>query len=134
MTSSEVLYLFRRIGFDIDLRVLTKFTDYISSMMKDDRVLIIYENGEPYALLLYSITNNHIPYLLKSDWTYLEHDPDGSTIYIEKLISKGWNKELRQEFERKILERHPQLTDAVWHKWAEWGDRQVTIKRRLQYV
>ena len=107
---------------------------YFINMIKDERVIIIYEDKKPHAILTYSLTDDTDIFLKKKTWDYLPQNLLSKTIYIEKLVSKGWNKELRTIFEQMILKRHPQLEHGVWHRYGLWGDRKVMTKRRLQNV
>ena len=110
--------------------------EYFNSMIKDSRVIIIRKDYLPYAVLTFSITDEPDKYLKKGPWEYLSHDVNGKTIYIEKLISKGWDKELRRDFESTLTFLYPQIEYGIWHRWAKWGDRQVItkVKRRVENV
>ena len=107
---------------------------YFINMIHDGRVLEILEDGEPYAICAYSMTNDPDTFLKKGTWDYLPHDSNGSVVYIEKLASKGWDRRLRNIIEHIILTKHQQMEYGVWHKWAKWGDRKVISKRRLVNV
>ena len=103
---------------------------YLDAMIQDKRIIIIYEENQPYAFMAFSICNDMVQYLKKDLWAYLPHDPHGRTIYIEKLVSKSWNRELRLKFEEEILKLYPQLEKGIWHRYAKWGDRQTYTVRR----
>ena len=109
---------------------------YFTAMLKDSRVIIIRKDYKLYAVLTFSVTNDHEKFLKKGVWEYLPHDPKGSCIYVEKLISTGWDKELRTDFESTVTFLYPQIEYGLWHRWARWGDRQVIakVKRRVQNV
>ena len=131
MTYLDVLEIMHKVGYHIKRSVIHDVVDYVDNMLRDSRILVINRDGEPYALVLFSISNSYEPYFLKNDFDFLPHNPNGRIIYLEKLISKGWDKELRQQFEETILQIYPQLETAVWHRR---GDRKIVAKRRLQYV
>ena len=131
MTYLDVLEIMYQLGFKVVRSVIINVIDYIDNMLRDNRILVINRNGEPYALIFFSISNSYEPYFFKSDFDFLPHNPNGRIIYLEKLISKGWDKKLRQQFEQTILQIYPQLETAVWHRR---GDRKIVAKRRLQYV
>jgi len=131
MTYLDVLEIMYQLGFKVVRSVVYDVIDYLDNMLRDNRILVINKDGQPYALILFSITNSYEPFFLKSDFDFLPHNPNGRIIYLEKLISKGWDKDLRQQFEETILQIYPQLETAVWHRR---GDRKVVAKRRLQYV
>ena len=104
--------------------------DYFALMLDDERVILISKEGKLCAVLLFSITDDPELHLKKESWEYREHDPQAKTAYIEKLISKSWNKDMRREFESELIRKHPQIERGLWHRYASWGDRQVTIKVR----
>lgn len=103
---------------------------YFHNMIKDGRVIGIYDNGVLYGILAFSLCFEYEPYWKKETWDYVPHIPEGTTLYIELLACKEWNKEIRKTFAKEILARHPQIDLAIWHKWADWGDRKVTWRRQ----
>lgn len=108
--------------------------DYTTRMIEDGRVIIITSHGEPVSIMFISLTNSPDNYLKKENWEYLTHDAHGECVYIEKIISRKWNREIRNLIESELSSRYPSFTYAVWHRWAKWGDRKVTIKRRINHV
>lgn len=108
--------------------------DYTTKMCDNGRVIIISDSKGPYSVMFFSVTDDPDSFLKKESYEYKSHDPLGKILYIEKLISLGWNKSIRQEFETEILKKFPQITHGEWHRWAKWGDRRVIAKRRLQHV
>jgi len=107
-----------------------KAIEYVEKMIFDKRVIYISEDDRLKSMVFYSITDYPENFLKKKTWDYLEHNPRGRTVYIEKAVSDIWNKKIRKIMEEKMLEFYPQLTKAKWHRWAKWGDRQVTIRRK----
>ena len=104
---------------------------YFINMIKDERIILISEDGEPYAVIAYSMTDDPDTFLKKETWDYLQHDPIGNIVYVEKIVSKSWNRELRNILEHVVSAKYPQMEYGMWHKWAKWGDRKVISKRRL---
>ncbi len=107
---------------------------YFSKMIADGRVIAIYSNGIPHAILAFSICNDMVKYYQKDTWDYAPHNPYGHVIYVEKLVSKKWDKDLRKQFQHNILLRYPNVDTAIWHRYGRHGDRQVMYKRRLSDV
>lgn len=107
---------------------------YCANMLKDERIITINKDGEIYAVMFFSITDSADEFLIKKTWEYRPHHPEGRVIYVEKIVSKGWDKELRSILERVARTKHPQIEYGIWHKWAKWGDRMVITKRRLLNV
>ena len=108
--------------------------DYTMRMLDNGRVIIVYNNDIPYAVMFFSVTNNTEEFLKKDDWTYKSHDPEGNAIVVEKLIARGWNRQIRLEFESEIIKKFPNIQYGVWNKWVKQGDHTVKSRRRLQNV
>ena len=77
--------------------------DYFSLMLEDKRVIVIEDDDKPCAVLFISMTDDAAPYLVKKPWAYIKQDVDGSICYVEKMISNGWNKEMRKKIESAII-------------------------------
>ena len=105
--------------------------DYVTRMIEDGRVVAINGESGIHAVLFFAICHDWHPFHEKGSWIYLAHDQLGDTIYLESLVSKGWDKEVRAKFEEIITHKYPNLKQAVWHRWAKDGDREVKIQRRL---
>ena len=134
MNSLEILKFLGELGVLYRKRTLPLAFDYVEDMLHNERIIEIRENGLPYAMIFYSVTNDPYSFLKKGEFEFKEHDPYASTVYIEKMISREWTKELRKQFESFLVERYPQLEYGIWHRYSKWGDRQVTVKRRFQHV
>lgn len=105
---------------------------YFTNMIADGRVLSVKKDGVPTMVITFSVTDDFEPFRVKGFWDYLPHDPNGKTIYFEKLFSKGWDKEARKMIKEIIVGLYPNLEGAVWHRDVSWGDRKVIVKRREQ--
>lgn len=134
MNSISILKFMGELGARFYINRLQEVISYLESMIRDKRIIVIYDEDRIYAFLAFSIGEDAIEYWKKDIWAYLPHNPRGRTIYVEKLVSRGWNRELRETFERKILELYPHLETGMWHRWATWGDRKVITKRRVGNV
>lgn len=134
MDAIEVMKLMGDMGLMYKESELDETICYFMNMIKDERVIKVDKDGTPYAILVYSITDDCEPFLKKRTWEYKPHFPDGKTAYVEKIVSKGFDKELRTIFEQIIRTKYPQIEYGAWHKWAKWGDRKVVTKRRLLNV
>lgn len=130
MNAIKLARIFGEMGCLFMRNELRDALNYFQKMLENNRIVYILDNNKPYAFLFFSMTNDPDKFLKKDKWEYLDHDENGKIVYVEKLISKGWNKELRSEFERIIAEKYPQFESGVWHRFARWGDRQVIAKRR----
>lgn len=113
---------------------INDIVDYTTRMCDNGRIIIISDKDEPFAVLFFSVTNDPDKFLNKGQYEFMSHDPCGKILCVEKLISRGWNKELRTEFESKITEKFPQITHGVWYRYGKVGDRKVIakVRRRLE--
>ena len=134
MNAVDLMIILGSLGVMFRAKEVMASIDYFSNMIETGRVIIIYKDGDPYAVMTFSITNDYEPFFKKKTWDYLAHDPSGKIIYIEKLVSKGWDRTMRIQFQDEISEKYPNLEYGVWHRIAQWGDRKVITKRRLTHV
>ena len=118
-------------GARYTLDSLPSIVSYIERMLRDGRIACIENSNKVEGYLIYSICNNIDPYYKKKTWVYVPQEPNGKTLYVEKLVCKQWTKELRSKFEEIITEQHPNLYQAVWHRYGKVGDRIVKCRRRL---
>ena len=134
----DAIEIMRILGEDLRVRFHKEELDlailYFLKMMKDERIIMINENNHPHAIMAYSLTDDPDVFLKKDTWDYLPQNLLGKTLYVEKLFSKGWNKELRTVFEKMIIQLHPHVEYGLWYRYGLWGDRKVISKRRLQNV
>ena len=106
--------------------------DYCSLMLYDERVVMVNENDKPVAFIFYAITDDPDKYLKKGSYEYIPHDISGKAVYVEKLVSFTWNRDLRMLFERIIIEKYPQIEYGVWYRAKKWGDQKVVTRRRIE--
>lgn len=130
MTSTLILLFLKNIGAKFSEPQAHLAQDYFNRMIKDGRVIAINKDGELHGILAFSLCFDYVPYWKKETWEYKQHEPNGTTLYIEFLAALNWNKEARQTFAQEILKRYPQIEQAVWHKWAHWGDRKVIWRKQ----
>lgn len=107
---------------------------YYRKMVKDNRVITIYNNQEVVCFMTFSITNDYIPFAEKGTWEYMRHNPHGHICYIEKLASKIWDKDMRNRLVDIIEKRFPDVIYGVWHRprvknGKDWNQK-IIIKRR----
>lgn len=130
MTSIDLLVFMGELGGRFTPDQAQQAEAYFDQMIKDGRVIAIYKDGVLHGILAFSLCSNFIPYWKKETWDYRQHEDNGKTLYIEIMASRSWTKELRKTFQQEILNRHPQIEEAIWHRWASWGDRKVTWRKQ----
>ena len=102
---------------------------YIRSMIASCRVIELCDNETRYGYLFFSICNDIEPYYKKPTWRYVSDNKNGDKVYIEKLVAKAWNKELRKIVEKNLHQLYPNLVEAIWHRWGKTSDRKVIYTR-----
>lgn len=114
-------------------RSLDQAISYFSHMIKDKRVITLFKDGKLHSIMAFSLGEDFDRFYRKHVWRYVPHDPSGKILYVEMVVSKSWDKDIRKQFRDEILKLYPQIEEAHWHKWATWGDRHV-MWRRNQHV
>lgn len=103
---------------------------YFSDMIDQERLIAIYRNNL-VGFITVSLGDDYEKFYHKDLWEVAEHDPKSETVYIEKMVAKNWNKELRRKFETILLAKYPQIKEAVWHRPTRTDDRKVMVRSRL---
>jgi hypothetical protein len=133
-TAVSTLAFMGRLGARYPLTILETIMDYTTRMLEDERVIAVHRTEIPHAIIFFSISDSPDVFLAKGSWEYVPHDSFGKIVYLEKLICRKWDKELRKNVEAILIEKYPQLEYGIWHRYAKWGDRKVIAKRRLFHV
>lgn len=131
MRTLELLKLMGDMGVIYSEDRLPEIVDYCAYMLRDSRIMMINEEGKPCAFIFFSITDDPEKFLKKAEYEYRPHDHWGKMVYVEKLVSFIWNRDLRVIFERMIIEKYPQIECGVWHRARKHGDSKVISKRRI---
>ena len=132
MTVIDLMKSMGEMGTMFREKDINDIIDYCALMLHDERVIQIDCEGKPCAFIFYSITDEPEKFLKKGTYEYFPHEPKSKTVYVEKLVSLSWNRDLRVIFERIIRDKYPQLEFGVWHRRGNWGDRKVVTQRRLK--
>ena len=135
MSVMQIIKFIRRMNPNIHYSMVHKMNLYFWRMMTNKRILMVWENRHPIAMICFSITNDTTKFQNKDIWKYLEHKPDGLICYVEKLIAKKWNKDIRNQLVSMGLSEFPQIKYVVFDRPAKEGNREVSIKlKEKQYV
>lgn len=134
MRAIPILKIMGELGARFPTSKIWEIISYVSSMLEDERVIVISKDEIPYGVAFCSLSNDYEPFYKKDTWDYKAHDPKGKILYIELLCCKKWTHELREIFETELVKKYPSIEEACWHRWAAYGDRKVTYKRRVNHV
>lgn len=94
---------------------------YIECMGQDERIFMIEDQG----VLFYSICFKTGSFARKSLFKYLPHDVSGDICYVEKLVTRFWNRQIRDAFEEMIVSKYPNVKCGQFHR-----TKLITIRRR----
>jgi len=109
--------------------------DYFRKMAEDGRLIKIWKDGKSHTFLTFSICDDYRPYAYKALWQVLSHNPSGRICFIEKIVSRGWSKQLRKEIQDAIISRFPSIEEAVWFRPTNTQEeRKVTWRRHASHV
>ena|SRR3990167_2085808 len=120
--------LFYQWGWEIKHEHYTAFSDYLKEMLKRNRVMVVMNGEEIEAVITYYLTDDYEKLFKKSTWEVVNDDPDGSQIYIDKMVCKKFNKELRVRLAQAIEEKFPNVVEGFYHRAP--FDRCIKIRRK----
>jgi len=132
MKFMDLAKLFYEWGWQIKPQHYEAFSRYLDSMLKRNRVMIIQNNSEVEAVILFYLTNDYEPFYKMKQWVIVPDDENGSQIYIAQMICKKWSKELRNSIREAIEEHFPNIDTVIYHRPPQ--DRCVKIKIGRVYV
>lgn len=127
---AEIFYSW---GWEIKHEHYIAFSDYLKEMLKLNRVMIIQDGESVEAVIMFYLTNDYEILYKKSTWEIAKDDPNGTQIYIDKMVCKSWNKDLRKSVQEAIEKKFPHVEMGVYHRAPK--DRCVKIySRRMAHV
>lgn len=132
MRFNQLSILFYEWGWQINHDHYVAFSDYLKEMLKMNRVMMIQNNGEIEAIILYYLTNDYEKLYKKKTWELAKDEPYGSQIYIDKMVCKKFTKEIRKALQEAIESEYPNVTLGVYHRAPK--DRCFKIYRRMAHV
>lgn len=128
MTFDQLANEFLSWGHCIKPEHYEHFKQYLRKMMRLNRVMFISENEKPEAVVMFHLTNDYSKLYKKGLWDIPEDEPDGSQIYIDKMICKSWTFPLRRKIQQTIEDYFPNVKVGYYHRGPY--DRCVRIYRR----
>jgi len=134
MNAIDIIKFMGELGIRFRESEIDQVLFYFSKMIEDKRIVVTEDESGLHTVICFSIGDSIEFFWKKKQWAYAPHDPQGLLFYIEKLISKGWNRSMREYIQAHIQSLYPHLREAHGHRWARWGDRHVQFtdeQRRL---
>ena len=132
MHSIEIMLFMGECGARFRSRHLHVISDYIDKMLEDDRVIIISGNTGVTAVAFYSMcTLEECAHLHdEGTWFYKPQNIAGNTFYVDKIISKCWDRNLRMAIDTFAGTRFPKIEYGAWHRDRKGEDQLIISKRR----
>src|SRR3990167_10832588 len=120
--------LFYEWGWVIKHEHYTAFSDYLKEMLKRNRVMVVTEGEEIQAVIMFYLTNDYTKIYKKRTWDVVNDESDGTQIYIDKMVCKKFNKELRIRLAEAIENKFPNVVEGFYHRAP--FDRCIKIRRK----
>lgn len=134
MTFEHLANLFQNWGYEIKPHHYPQFRDYLMSMMRKRRVMIAWDGDRIQAVITFFLTNDYDPYYRRSMWSIPEDDPQGSQIYIDKMVCARWTPSIRKSLQSTIEKCFPNVMEGYYHRgpnrYRGAKDHRVKIYRR----
>lgn len=124
----ELARLFYEWGWQIKHEHYTDFSDYLKEMLKRNRVMIVMDAERIEAVIMFYLTNDYKTLYKKRTWEVVNDEPNGSQIYIDKMVCRKFTKELRVRLQEAIEEKFPQVELGVYHRAP--FDRCIRVRRK----
>lgn len=104
------------------------FKTYLEKVIPMNRLIVIQKDNEIEALITFFITNDYERLYKKGSWEIPSEDPDGTQVYIDKMIARKWTPSLRRCVQEMLESKFSNTTEAYWHR--EPFDRLIRVRRK----
>lgn len=132
MTPIEILKFFGECGLMFKRSEIESAIRFLDYKIKNNRILKVYDDNKLLGVLVYSLTDIEVKHLVKSSWEIVEEAEDGKIIYIDYLMAKKFDIDLRNEIRNYFKTNHPQYEYGIWKRYKHPVDRIVReYKERL---
>ena len=101
--------------------------EYRKKMADDGRILFI-RDGESWAILVYSLTDNYMAFIDKDPWEFRIQEPLGKYLVIEKMTTNKWNRSLRKKIQKVFQELFPSFEEAIWQR-SKINEYTIKVRR-----
>lgn len=126
MTFDDILENMFLWGYQIKPEHYQGFKTYFETMLKMDRVIIVYNDDCIDAVITFFLTKDYNISYRKGTWDIPQDDPEGHQIYIDKLVG-NYNFKLARLIRKEIEDRFPKVMEGYYHRSPK--DRLFKIRR-----
>ncbi len=128
MRFHQLAQLFYDWGWEIKHDHYVAFSDYLKDMLKMNRVMVLMNGEEIEAIIMFYLTDDYTQIYKKQTWDLAKDNPNGSQIYIDKMVCKKVTREVIRKIQDAIEEKYPQVELGVYHRAP--FDRCIKIRRK----
>lgn len=128
MTITDLLKFMGECGARYPESQLPAIYSYFMKMIRDERIVSIYNGEELCGVMAYTVCRDFGQFYPDTSWNYSEQDAVGDKIYIEFLVFREWDKEIRRLLEAIITEKYPDLREVSWLRQKRYNR---IIRRRI---
>ena len=126
---TDILKIIESWGYSIpDEQARSGFQSYIAEMRSRGRIIEISDELGPCAYVFLFLGMSSSFFYKKGLWETPEDFEGGHIAYIDKLVCKRMNLDLRRSIQDAIETRFPNVVIGVYHRAPK--DRQVIVYRR----
>lgn len=116
MTLPEFMNIMEKWGYAINPKQHAGFHAYAQGMFNRRRAMLVRKGKSPEAIIFYFLTNNYEQLYKKGMWDLVPDNFLGRQIYIDKMLCRRWNKEIRNTVKKAIEAKFPWVLEAVYHR------------------
>lgn len=109
-------------------------SEYFYKMASDERYAEIIENGDTVAMFYFSVCNDPVPFLNNLEHDYIHHNPLGTIVVIEQIVSGKLHFRYIREIENALCSKFPNIQQGMWRRRKFPHDKIYTMKRRCTYA
>ena len=106
---------------------------YLAKMRERGRAIVISGMDGPLAICTFFLLEHPMQmrqFYNKDIWEVVPDYPDGSILYIDKLLSTTWDLTIRKMVQTELLLKFPAVRAAVWFRPTKTRDRVYTYFRK----
>ena len=116
MKFDDLYWTFISWGYALKPGYYQRFKVYFEDMIRRKRVMILEDSNGIVAVITFFITRNHEALANKPEFACPMDDPNGSEIYIDKMICKRWTMGVRRLVQDIVESHFPRVMIGFWHR------------------
>jgi hypothetical protein len=131
MNFYNIVHQFMLWGKEVKTDHIINFKNYLSEMLRRNRIIVIEDESGIACILAYFLTDDIEKFANRPMWSCPEDSDTGETFFVDKMVARKWNREIRNMVQDQVEKRFPFVSQAYWLR--EPKNRSVIIRRRGAY-